>query len=57
MSKRICEWRYSELDNAWATACGNMFVFFDGGPEENGAKFCQYCGSRLVPVREKEPAR
>jgi len=57
MSERICEWRYSEPDNAWATACGHMFVFVDEGPEENGAKFCQYCGSRLVPVREKEPAR
>lgn len=35
----------------WATECGNAFEFNDGGPKENGAKFCMYCGLRLAAAR------
>jgi rRNA maturation endonuclease Nob1 len=41
----------------WFTECGNVFTFDEGGPEENKAKFCQYCGGRLIPIREKESER
>jgi len=43
-----CEWTQTE-DGQWDTACGEVFEFVNGGPADNGAKFCQYCG---LPVRE-----
>jgi len=34
----------------WDTTCGQSFTFIDGGPAENGIKFCCYCGH---PVESK----
>jgi hypothetical protein len=44
---QTCIWAEDE-DGAWDTACGERFEFTDGGPAENGAKFCLYCGARLL---------
>ena len=44
-----CDWREDEDSGAWHTACGHLWEFIDDGPTENGAKFCPYCGGRLVP--------
>lgn len=41
-----CAWTEDE-DGVWATACGESFVFTDGGPVENRARFCPYCGRSL----------
>ena len=35
-------------DDGWQSACGDSFWFEDGGPRENGFKFCPYCGKELV---------
>ena len=32
----------------WQTDCGHEFVFEEGTPSDNGAKFCLYCGKKLV---------
>lgn len=53
MNERTCKWE-TDWSGVWFTECGNVFTFDEGGPEENKAKFCQYCGGRLIPVREKE---
>ena len=45
-----CSWVEDEGD-IWFTGCGNVFTFADGGPSENGAKFCMYCGARLIATR------
>lgn len=43
-----CGWT-EDLDGNWGTSCGETFTFTDGGPRENRAKFCQYCGGLLTP--------
>ena len=53
-----CIWRDSEGDGNWDTSCGNLYFFVEGGPTENGQRFCGYCGGRLIEhpyVEEIEP--
>jgi hypothetical protein len=42
-----CVWT-PDSDGAYETSCGQAFVFTNGGPAENGARFCLYCGGSLV---------
>ena len=42
----ICIWTQNE-DGVYETNCDNMFVFNDGGPVENGFRYCPYCGLEL----------
>jgi hypothetical protein len=44
-----CRWSEDE-DGNWDTACGECFVFETGGPTENRARWCHYCGRRIDPV-------
>lgn len=46
---KTCQWS-EDADGNWGTACGEIFSFFDGGPKENKANWCQYCGGELVAV-------
>lgn len=44
-----CTWSLDEDDSGtWATSCGNLFSFTDGGPKENDFKHCCYCGGKLA---------
>lgn len=37
-----------EDEDAWrCTRCGALWTFIDGGPEENGARFCPVCGAKM----------
>jgi hypothetical protein len=51
-----CDWKENE-DGQWPTGCGHCFDFIDDGPEENGFKFCPFCGGMLFfePVRIAPP--
>ena len=40
-----CEWCVDD-DGVWYTGCGHAWQFEDGGPNENGTKWCPYCGGR-----------
>jgi hypothetical protein len=55
MSKKIvrCEWRLDadEHGDSWDTDCGHKYQFFDGGPIENGQRYCGYCGKPLKVTR------
>jgi hypothetical protein len=42
---KSCVW--SGDGDVWETSCGNAFVFNDGGPKENEAKYCMYCGGKI----------
>lgn len=55
--ERECEWtRDSDFESeVWNTACGNAFIFTDGGPAENDAKFCCYCGGKLRALIPQDP--
>ena len=47
-AKRVCKWSLADEDaSMWETTCGHAFVFNDGGPKENHARFCPYCGGTL----------
>jgi hypothetical protein len=43
-----CKWTYDEHDYKWDSACGEAWMFSDGGPIENGVKFCQSCGKPVL---------
>jgi len=47
-----CAW-IPDADGVFETTCKHLFEFNDGGPEDNGFKFCPYCGKMLL---EEEPA-
>jgi hypothetical protein len=42
-----CEWTFDESQYSWNSACGEEWLFTDGGPEENRVKFCQGCGGTV----------
>lgn len=51
----VCVWTL-DRDNwgdSWDTACGEKYVFIDGGPRENGQRFCGYCGRFLKERQER----
>ena len=44
----VCTWTLNDFDgNNYKTQCGNLFEYNDGGPKENDAKYCCYCGLTL----------
>nr|DAF23471.1 MAG TPA: zinc finger domain protein [Caudoviricetes sp.] len=43
-----CQWSYDEMDFKWDSSCGESWQFIDGGPSENGVKFCQGCGKPVL---------
>lgn len=47
MKYKKCTWKRNK-DGAYETGCNNIFEFINDGPEENGAKYCQYCGGKLI---------
>lgn len=46
---KACTWEHSDDPDMswWETSCGEAWTFIDGGPAENGMKFCPYCGGAL----------
>lgn len=53
-AKRVphCTWSFSDDDSGtWASACGELWSFIDGGPTDNRVRHCQGCG-RPVTVQE-----
>lgn len=44
-----CVWRLADGDSgAWASACGELWSFVDGGPIENHVSYCHHCGRTVV---------
>ncbi|XPP74327.1 hypothetical protein ACN2AS_05435 [Serratia liquefaciens] len=43
-----CQWTFDEHDSKWDSGCGEAWMFCDGGPTENGVKFCQSCGKPIL---------
>jgi hypothetical protein len=44
-----CVWTFdNDMDSPkWDTGCGEAYCFIDGGPTENGVKYCPFCGSEV----------
>ena len=47
-----CKWKQDD-DGVYDSSCGHKWQFIEGGPRENGMKFCCYCGKPLVTIRRK----
>lgn len=46
--KSECEWKLEdEESNLYVTGCENRQLIFEGTPEENGYKYCPYCGRKI----------
>lgn len=55
--RRECAWTNGEEDESghyWNAGCGDGFWLEDGDPDENGMKFCPYCGGRIAQVLHKD---
>ncbi|MCK5021484.1 MAG: hypothetical protein KAS32_31015 [Candidatus Peribacteraceae bacterium] len=37
----------SDQDTDYGTQCGNYFMFNEGDVEDNGFKFCLFCGKEI----------
>jgi uncharacterized Zn-finger protein len=48
-----CRWTEDENGN-WFTACGEAHVFIEGGPVENGHRYCPYCGREIATKGSQE---
>lgn len=46
--KSECEWKLEDAEsNLYVTGCENRQLIFEGTPEENGYKYCPYCGRKI----------
>ena len=50
----ICIWSEDDCGCHEAQCNKKGFAFNDGGAEENGFKFCPYCGKPLVEIKYSE---
>ena len=50
----LCDWTYEGETCSFETSCGHAFKFIDDGIEENGFKFCPYCGKAINETKPNE---
>ncbi len=50
-----CAWSENG-DGFWDTTCGHSWLLEEGGPAQNGIRWCPLCGAPLVEVPHVEPA-
>jgi hypothetical protein len=46
-----CTWTPEDDDNmpgTWASSCGELWSFIDGGPAENRVTYCHHCGGKVL---------
>ena len=46
-----CKWSPEdavEMPDTWRGDCGILWTFTEGGPHENGVKFCHNCGKQVA---------
>ena len=49
--RETCTWTEQDdpnLPGVYATGCGGMFVFNEGGVKDHGFSYCQYCGNEIA---------
>jgi hypothetical protein len=52
-----CVWKpHSDDSGGWELSCGTSWWFPDGGPQENGVKFCPCCGKPAEIAALSAPA-
>jgi hypothetical protein len=51
-ARDACTWSQEDEDSdSWNTSCGHIFRLDEGSPEDNGMKFCCYCGGTVTSER------
>lgn len=50
----VCQWEQDDEGGYWQTQCGEAFEIIEGTPEQNGMKYCHYCGKTLSARSENE---
>lgn len=49
VTEQSCEWKLEDSEsNLYVTGCENRQLIFEGTPEENGYKYCTYCGRKIT---------
>ena len=52
--KVYCIWKLDDSydGDTWESSCGEVWSFIEGGPQENGVKFCHNCGKpvKFIPA-------
>ena len=54
--RELCIWASDcapDLDGHWNTACGQIHVFSNGGPDDNCYNYCSYCGKAIREITVK----
>ncbi|NCC26605.1 MAG: hypothetical protein EOM22_00255 [Gammaproteobacteria bacterium] len=46
----VCTWTPDLMRFVWVTDCGESFAIHEGSPEQNGLRYCCFCGRRLAEV-------
>jgi hypothetical protein len=45
----ICTWTLDDDGSGtWASSCGELWSFIDGGPDENRVTYCHNCGGKVI---------
>jgi hypothetical protein len=56
-NKMVCTWTQVDDEHTpdtWQGSCGAVWSFIDGGPADNGQRFCPKCGAECKEVRGAE---
>lgn len=57
--QQACVWReedpWGPMPDTYATSCGEMWSFVDGGPAENRVRYCHRCGKPVTVVPYPQP--
>jgi hypothetical protein len=44
-----CAWTLDDEESGtWASSCGELWSFIDGGPDENRVSYCHHCGGKVI---------
>jgi hypothetical protein len=43
-----CHWSYDVTTEHYDTSCDKAWCFMDGCIEDNGVKFCPFCGGTII---------
>lgn len=52
-----CGWTYDTDGYCWDTDCKNTFVIDDGTPEDNGMRFCCFCGGEIKQEEDTDESQ
>lgn len=55
--RETCTWAEQDdkdMPGTYASSCGEMWSFIDGGVKENRVTYCHHCGGKVVPASPQE---